>query len=146
VIQGFQLFGRVAHGKVITPSSDYQVQVVNDLCHGYPLAAVPRVLSDLAPYRFHRFLPGPEVRQQFARSSVGPLMKVEPQKLETFPAQIHQASLGGVQRQFQFLQDTPLSLRPDDSLTIREMALSIGFQDLVSLLPTIQATGFWLLP
>ena len=43
-------------------------------------------------------------------------------------------------------QDTPLSLRPGDSLTIREMALSIGFQDLVSLLPSIQATGFWLLP
>jgi len=39
-----------------------------------------------------------------------------------------------------------LSLRPDDSLTIRGMAMSIGFQDLVSLLPTIQATGLWLLP
>jgi len=39
-----------------------------------------------------------------------------------------------------------LSLRTDDSLTIREMALSIGFQNLVSLLPTIQATGLWLLP
>jgi hypothetical protein len=43
-------------------------------------------------------------------------------------------------------QDTPLSLRPDDSLTIQKMALSIGFQDLVSLLLTIQATGLWLLP
>jgi len=39
-----------------------------------------------------------------------------------------------------------LSLRPDDSLTIREMALSIGFQDLVSFLLTIQATELWLLP
>ena len=39
-----------------------------------------------------------------------------------------------------------LSLPPDDSLTIREMALSIGFQDLVSLPLTIQASGFWLLP
>ena len=39
-----------------------------------------------------------------------------------------------------------LSLRPDDSLTIREMALSIGFQDSVSFLLAIQATGLWLLP
>ena len=39
-----------------------------------------------------------------------------------------------------------LLLRPDDSLTIQKMALSIGFQDLVSLLLTIQATGLWLLP
>ena len=37
-------------------------------------------------------------------------------------------------------------VEPDDSLTIPKMALSIGFQDLVSLLPTIQATGLWLLP
>jgi hypothetical protein len=34
-----------------------------------------------------------------------------------------------------------LSLRPDDSLTIPRMALSIDFQDLVSFLLTIQATG-----
>jgi hypothetical protein len=34
-----------------------------------------------------------------------------------------------------------LSLRPDDSLTIPGMALSIDFQDLVSFLLTIQATG-----
>ena len=34
-----------------------------------------------------------------------------------------------------------LSLRPDDSLTIQRMALSIDFQDSVSLLLTIQATG-----
>src|SRR3954451_23002246 len=34
-----------------------------------------------------------------------------------------------------------LSLRPDDSLTIPSMALSIDFQDLVSFLLTIQATG-----
>src|SRR5215203_5466901 len=34
-----------------------------------------------------------------------------------------------------------LSLRPDDSLTIPKMALSIDFQDLVSFLLTIQATG-----
>jgi hypothetical protein len=39
-----------------------------------------------------------------------------------------------------------LSLRPDDSLTIRKMALSIGFQDSVSFLLAIQATGLWLLP
>ena len=38
-----------------------------------------------------------------------------------------------------------LSLRPDDSLTIREMALSIGFQDLVSLpvLSKLQGSGFY---
>ena len=34
-----------------------------------------------------------------------------------------------------------LSLRPDDSLTIPRMALSIDFQDSVSFLLTIQATG-----
>src|SRR3954469_23080096 len=34
-----------------------------------------------------------------------------------------------------------LSLRPDDSLTIPRMASSIDFQDLVSFLLTIQATG-----
>ena len=34
-----------------------------------------------------------------------------------------------------------LSLRPDDSLTIPRMASSIGFQDSVSFLLTIQATG-----
>jgi hypothetical protein len=34
-----------------------------------------------------------------------------------------------------------LSLRPDDSLTIQRMALSIDYQDSVSLLLTIQATG-----
>ncbi len=34
-----------------------------------------------------------------------------------------------------------LSLRPDDSLTIPRMAMSIDFQDLVSFLLTIQATG-----
>jgi hypothetical protein len=34
-----------------------------------------------------------------------------------------------------------LSLRPDDLLTIQRMALSIDFQDSVSFLPTIQATG-----
>jgi hypothetical protein len=34
-----------------------------------------------------------------------------------------------------------LSLRPDDSLTIQRMALSIDFQDSVSLFLTIQATG-----
>ena len=34
-----------------------------------------------------------------------------------------------------------LSLRPDDSLTIRKMALSIGFQDSVPFLLAIQATG-----
>src|SRR6516225_9674042 len=39
-----------------------------------------------------------------------------------------------------------LSLRPDDSLTTRRMVLSIGFQDSVSFLPAIQATGLWLLP
>ena len=39
-----------------------------------------------------------------------------------------------------------LSLRPDDSLTIRKMALSIGFQDSVPFLLAIQATGLWLLP
>src|SRR5215472_10862869 len=39
-----------------------------------------------------------------------------------------------------------LSLRPDDSLTIHKMALSIGFQELASLFVTIQATGLWLLP
>ena len=33
------------------------------------------------------------------------------------------------------------SLRPDDSLTILSMASSIGFQDSVSFLLTIQATG-----
>jgi hypothetical protein len=38
------------------------------------------------------------------------------------------------------------SLRPDDSLTILSMASSIGFQDSVSFLLTIQATGSWLLP
>jgi hypothetical protein len=46
-------------------------------------------------------------------------------------------------------EDTPpsgISLRPDDSLTIRKMALSIGFQDSVSFLLAIQATGLWLLP
>jgi hypothetical protein len=35
-----------------------------------------------------------------------------------------------------------LSLRPDDSLTIHRMALSIDFPDSVSFLLTIQATGF----
>ncbi len=34
-----------------------------------------------------------------------------------------------------------LSLRPDDSLTIPTMALSMGFRYLVSLLPAIQTTG-----
>src|SRR5207247_6972876 len=34
-----------------------------------------------------------------------------------------------------------LALRPGDSLTIRPMALSIGFRVLVSLHPAIQATG-----
>jgi hypothetical protein len=34
------------------------------------------------------------------------------------------------------------SLRPDDSLTILAMASSIGFQDSVSFLLTIPATGF----
>ena len=34
-----------------------------------------------------------------------------------------------------------LSLRPDDSLTIPRMALSINFQDSVSFLLPIQATG-----
>ena len=34
-----------------------------------------------------------------------------------------------------------LSLRPDDSLTIPRMALSIDFQDSVSFLLTIQVTG-----
>ena len=34
-----------------------------------------------------------------------------------------------------------LSLRPDDSLTIQRMALSIDFPDSVSFLLTIQATG-----
>jgi hypothetical protein len=34
-----------------------------------------------------------------------------------------------------------LSLRPDDSLTIPRMALSIDFPDSVSFLLTIQATG-----
>ena len=87
VIQGFQLLCRIANGEIITPSPDYQVQVVDDLRHGNPLAAVPRELTDLAPNRFHCFLPRPEVRQHFARPSVGSLMKVEPQELETFPAQ-----------------------------------------------------------
>ena len=38
-----------------------------------------------------------------------------------------------------------LSLRPDDSLTIHKMALSIGFQDLVSLLllSKLQGSGFY---
>jgi hypothetical protein len=39
-----------------------------------------------------------------------------------------------------------LTLRPDDSLTIPKMALSMGFKQSVSLLPAIQANGFWLLP
>ena len=111
MIQGFQLLCRVANGEVITPSPDHQVQVVDDLRHGNPLAAVPSELTDLAPNRFHCFLPRPEVRQHFARPSVGSLMKVEPQELETFPAQVHQASLGGVQRQFQFLHDLPNHLQ-----------------------------------
>jgi hypothetical protein len=38
------------------------------------------------------------------------------------------------------------SLRPDDSLTIPKMALSMGFRQSVSLLPAIQANGLWLLP
>ena len=38
-------------------------------------------------------------------------------------------------------QDAPSSLRPDDSLTIPRMALSIDFRDSVSFLLTIQATG-----
>jgi hypothetical protein len=36
---------------------------------------------------------------------------------------------------------TLIRLRPDDSLTILTMALSIGFRDSVSFLLTIQATG-----
>ena len=39
-----------------------------------------------------------------------------------------------------------LLLRPDDLLTILTMALSIDLRDLVSLLPSIQATRFRLLP
>jgi hypothetical protein len=39
-----------------------------------------------------------------------------------------------------------LSLRPDDSLTIPKMALSMGFKQSVTLLPAILANGFWLLP
>jgi hypothetical protein len=39
-------------------------------------------------------------------------------------------------------QDTLLSLRPDDLLTILKMALSIDSRDSVSLLPSIQATRF----
>jgi hypothetical protein len=37
-------------------------------------------------------------------------------------------------------QDTPLSLRPDDLLTILKMALSIGIRNSISLLSAIQAT------
>ena len=38
-------------------------------------------------------------------------------------------------------QDTLLSLRPDDSLTIPKMALSIGFIRFISSANAIQATG-----
>jgi len=38
-------------------------------------------------------------------------------------------------------QDAPPSLRPDDSLTIPKMALSIGFIRFVSFANAIQATG-----
>jgi hypothetical protein len=44
------------------------------------------------------------------------------------------------------LRSLSLLLRPDDSLTIRKMALSIGLQDSVSFLLAIQATALWLLP
>src|SRR5712692_11597020 len=39
-----------------------------------------------------------------------------------------------------------LSLRPDDSLTIRSMALSVGFRVLISLHPATRVTGGWLFP
>src|SRR6201993_393082 len=53
----------------------------------------------------------PEVRQELARLPDHSLMKVEPQKLEAFPAQIHQVSLGGVQSQLQLSHDPPNHLQ-----------------------------------
>jgi hypothetical protein len=58
----------------------------------------------------------------------------------------HEGRLGLWGSRFEAISACSLSLRPDDSLTIRKMALSIGFQDSVPFLLAIQATGLWLLP
>src|SRR4029077_18741058 len=111
VIQGLQLLRRVADREVVSPSPDYGVELTHYPLHWNSLPAVPCDLSNLASNRLHRFLSWPEVRKELARLPDHSLMKVEPQKLEAFSAQVHQMSLGGVQSQLQLRHNPPNHLQ-----------------------------------